>query len=351
MSNTRDLEELREEVGAIRGGVALSELDRVGVVRVSGEHGFELLDRTLAADLYVRDGQVRHAILLKEDGTIQADVSVLCDDEDFVVFVEGIPASELTQILGGCLMEDEAADVVDLSPSHRVVAINGPFAWELLAELDGPGAIGLRYLTFYRPRPGVICTRGGKTGEYGYEFMVPIAEEAGLRSDLVAAGRRLDLRLASSAALDYCALENWFFNVHAPGIAGVDPIEVQLQWRLSNQGGYRGWGALQERRARPGGRRSVALRSSAVLSVGDTVMLEGRSIGTVAVAASDLGGAGGIALALVERPLAHSGIDSFTVNGAPVLTGSPPFVDNLSLFVNPQVHSYANRDEVPRPGR
>ena len=58
------------------------------------------------------------------------------------------------------------------------------------------------------------------------------AEE--LRQGLLAAGRRFELLEVSQAALDQCALENWFFNIRREGKAGLTPLELGLQWRLAS---------------------------------------------------------------------------------------------------------------------
>jgi hypothetical protein len=51
-----------------------------------------------------------------------------------------------------------------------------------------------------------------------------------------------------------------------------------------------------------------------------------------------------LAIAIVERALAHAGLDGFTVGGVPARTLSAPAIDNRSLLVDPQRHSFATRD-------
>ena len=68
--------------------------------------------------------------------------------------------------------------MTSLQASHELWGLNGPYAWELASALLGPAVLGMTYLSLLRgPAPGgddeVICFRAGKTGEYGYDLLVP----------------------------------------------------------------------------------------------------------------------------------------------------------------------------------
>ena len=60
-----------------------------------------------------------------------------------------------------------------------------------------------------------------------------------------------------------------------------------------------------------------------------------------------------VALALVGVRWAHPGIDAFTVlhaaDAVPARSMTPPVLNNRSLFVSPQLHTYATRAEVAMP--
>ena len=57
-----------------------------------------------------------------------------------------------------------------------------------------------------------------------------------------------------------------------------------------------------------------------------------------------------VAMAMLDVAFAHSGVDRYAIRGAPVRTISPPFVNNLSMYVNPQRDSFNTRDAVRFPG-
>jgi glycine cleavage system aminomethyltransferase T len=76
-------------------------------------------------------------------------------------------------------------------------------------------------------------------------------------------------------------------------------------------------------------------------------------IGTVLRAARSVTLGDHVAIGLLDIAHAHSGIESYAVAHAgasvPVRTVSAPFVNNRSLFVNPQRHAFARRAEIAFP--
>jgi hypothetical protein len=63
-----------------------------------------------------------------------------------------------------------------------------------------------------------------------------------------------------------------------------------------------------------------------------------------------------IGMALLDLPYAYSGIDAYTVEADGesqtrvfIQTVSPPVINNRSLYVNPQKHSYTTRSSHTFP--
>jgi glycine cleavage system aminomethyltransferase T len=335
---------------ALRHSAALSRLEDVRYLRIAGEGAWEALDRLCASDLYLRDGQMLHGLLLDEEAQPFADSYVGRDDEDCFLLLEGPTGAELEAHLRRHL-PGSAPPLRDLSGEVCILEIDGPFAWELLGTVVGPEAIGLPYLTFYHHGDWLIY-RAGKTGEYGYGFVVPVAQAAALESRILDAGAAFDLAVADRGALDQCALENWFFNIRREGRARVTPIELQLQWRVSPKKVFVGDDAL--RRHRTGGvrRRLTCLAGSGPYAPADAVTLEGEAVGAVVNAGASAARDDWVALALIDLEWAHPGL-AFAVEhegvATPARSVSPPVINNRSLRVSPQLHSYASRDTAGPP--
>ena len=67
-----------DAVHAVRRSVALSRMDHVAAVRVSGRDAFAALDRLLPAELFVRDGRMLHTLVLNENARPEADAYLCC---------------------------------------------------------------------------------------------------------------------------------------------------------------------------------------------------------------------------------------------------------------------------------
>lgn len=338
---------LTDEITAIRTATAISDAQHVAVVRLSGEDAFEVVDRTCTCDLYLQDAQMRFALLLQENGHTVADLYVCRDDEDYLVLAEGLPSAELAEVFRA---PGKRIEVRDLGEDHDLISLHGPFAWEFFAEFAGPDVIGLPYLSLFH-LDGMTCFRGGKTGEYGYDLLVPKEEIAAVREKLFTIGAAFDLKQVSLEAVDLCSFENWFFNARKEGRAGLGPLELGLQWRVSYGKDYRGSSALAERRKEGTKQRTVcALSRSALKPAAPVFTQQGDEIGRVVRCEHSPLIDADIAMVLLDRAYAYSGIDTYVVkpdeDGAspiPILTVSPPVINNRSLYVNAQKHSYATR--------
>jgi glycine cleavage system aminomethyltransferase T len=251
---------IEQEIRAIRSSVALTELDQVSYLRVSGPDAFDGMDAVCPKELFIRDGQMLHTLLLDEQACVLADAYVGADDADFLLLVDGLSACELESYLRRHMPPHLDVELEDLGSSRRLLALNGPYAWELMAKTFSAEIIGLPYLGFYHD-PRFTCFRTGQTGEYGYLLSVPREEWARVRAELASRASEFDLTSAGLAALDCCALENWFFNIRGEGSARLTPLELGLQWRVSYHKVFPGSAALGERRRARRRQRATLVRS------------------------------------------------------------------------------------------
>ncbi len=335
------------QINALRTGVVWSTEPQVVCLRLAGDDAFSVLDRVCPADLYVRDGQVRPTVLLDERARVFADVYVGLDDDGYLLMSEGPGAGALVDHLKCHAPAGAKLSIEEMTATHDYVSIHGPYAWELIGELLGPDLIGLPYLYFYRADE-VLCLRAGKTGEYGYDLFIPRGRTEEITSRMEEAGKSFDLRRVGLGALEQCALENGFFNVRREGARGLDPIELGVQWRVSYNKSYVGSEALAAARSAGWRRRATTIVSESPLAEGDAVSLAGAKIGEVLTAGPSPIAKAHVALALLDKPYGHAGIDAFTAgegeSRVTISTVSPPVLNNRSLYINPQRHAYATRE-------
>jgi glycine cleavage system aminomethyltransferase T len=163
-------------------------------------------------------------------------------------------------------------------------------------------------------------------------------------------GAALDVAEANLAALDQCALENAFFNIRREGSLGLGLQELQLQWRVSYQKEFAGAEALRRRRALGATARLTAMVSEATLAVGDTLSMEGQTVGKIVNAGASSTRGDFVGLGLVDLAFAHPGLTLEIADGpASARTVSVPVINNRSLYVHPQRHSYRTRGQHDFP--
>jgi glycine cleavage system aminomethyltransferase T len=228
--------------------------------------------------------------------------------------------------------------VHDLASSHEVYSVHGPWAWELLGEALGQEVIGQPYLSLQHVAQ-VTCFRGGKTGEYGYDLLMPRASVEATLQRLREVGAHYELGPLSLEAVDRAALENWFYCVRFAALWPFTPLELQLQWRLWHEKhGYVGAAAIAALRARGVERRLTVVHVAGAVVAGEQVTLDGERVGEVLMSAPREG-AGELAWAMLAAPYAVAGL-SVQVGAHAGRTVSPPTVMNQSLGLDPNKHSF-----------
>jgi glycine cleavage system aminomethyltransferase T len=339
---------LETEVSAIRSSVGLSRADQVAVVRVGGPGALDFLQTASTQSPYVREGRVRHTLLLRDDASVFADAFIVKVEEDFLVLAEGPSEQELV----AWLSSPKADEVTTRGMQADWVAfgLDGPYAWELLSGVFGPVVLGMPYLSLLR-RDDVLCVRAGKTGEYGYLLLVPRPAAAELEKKLLEAGGPLDVATVGCEALDVCALENWHFSMR--NLRDVDratltptPIELQLQWRVVYTREFRGAEALRARRAEGPKARATCFTADKPVAAGQRLRLGDLDVGEVMVARASPTLGAIVGAALLDLRFAHPHL-TLSAGAATVRTCTASLVDNLSLHVQPHKHSYATRNAEP----
>lgn len=347
---------LEAEMQALRGSVALSESGESGEAggracfRLSGPGAYAVADSLCPRELFLRDGQMMHTLLLDESARPLADLYFCADGEDYLLLAEPAPGMELGACLRDRIPAGAQVDLIDVTADHDLLALDGPYAWELLSEVISPEVIGLPYLGFFHG-DGFTCFRAGNTGEFSFDLLLPKTDSAEWRERIREMGKGFDLAQAGREALDLCALENFFFNVRKDVTAETTPLELQLQWRVSSRKSFVGSEALAEKR-KHWSKRVMLVAAGQALKGGDRLFAGNRSIGTLLHGAWSFDRKEWLGLALIELDSAYAGLRLDAApegKEIPVRVLSAPAINNRSLYVDPQRHSYATRKEGSFP--
>ncbi len=330
---------------AIRNSVALAQEPELRCLRLTGAGAFEALDAVSPRDLFLQDGQMKHTLLLEENGVPFADVYICREGENAYVLGYGPPANVIAAWITRHATGSAEFSTADLGESHRSLALDGPFAWELCAEVFGPDILGLPYLGVL-VLGDTLVFRAGRTGEYGYHLLVPSDEESAWIQKLNTTGEVFELAWADAAARDQCVLENFFFDLNREGSYGLTPLELQLQWRLSTQKTeYPGAGAIRALRQSGWSRRLTCFTTPEPVEAGEEITCDGEPVGSVLAAGYSPLREDYVGKALLNRPYWHAGLSAFQVGRRPLTTTAAPTVKNLSLEVSPYRHSFHTRAE------
>jgi glycine cleavage system aminomethyltransferase T len=344
---------IEKEVHAIRYSAAISDVSHTTSIRLSGSHAFDVLDRITPCHLNLKNNSITHTLFILDESLHYADVYIGKEPEAYLLIIKGESPGKIAQWIGKHKNDDEIINIEVLNETHSQIAFNGPFAWEILSELEEPEIISLPYLSFYCPDGARIIARCGETGEFGYLLIYPHEVACQIWQAALTKGGVYDLEMAGYEALDYCALENNTFNVTKEGSIGVNPRELQLQWRISYQKQFIYRDVLEKIREEPLQRRLTAIFSDSPFYEKEKIYYDQREIGFIVNAYRFLSGNGYIGLAMLDRPYAESGIPYYNTQNeaqsALICTVSPPFINNYSLVVNPQIHSYMDKDEIKYP--
>ena len=79
-----------KEVEAVRYSAGISDISCVGVLRISGDHAYELTDRICPCFLHIRVNQMKHTLLLKEDGSPLADIYICKEQSGYIILGKGM---------------------------------------------------------------------------------------------------------------------------------------------------------------------------------------------------------------------------------------------------------------------
>ena len=336
----------RDAVGyrGLRESVSFHILPELRCLQLTGARAFEVLDAVCPCDLFLRSGEARPTVLLRNSGIVFADACVCREGDTAYLLCFGPESDEVSAWIWSHAPDSAGLEITDLVESYRAVSLDGPYAWELCAELFGSDAVGI-------PPLGVMVTEKGilfrieRTGEYGYCALVSREEWGTFEDELRTRGAEFDLEHAGDAAWSQGVLESCSFDMGREGRYGLTPMALQLQWRLSSRKKeYPGADAIRSLRESGWDRRLTLVTAPGPIAHDAEVTCGGDPIGTVLVSGYSPLRGDHVGKALIQRPYWHAGLDGFRVGAQRLTTISAPAIRAMSMTVSPYRHSYHTRD-------
>lgn len=305
---------INEEHRAVRARAGLFDVSHMGQIEVTGSGAEGLLKKALASDVTrLEEWQAQYSFLLNDKGGIIDDLIVYrLPDRWLLVVNAGNTDADFAHLKA---LKHRGATLTNVSDATAMIALQGPVALELLADIwpkKVPGPDTLKPFTaIERDVAGVPClvARTGYTGEPGVEIMCP-ADRAGDLWDGILARREHGVVPSGLGARDTLRLEMGY-PLHGHDIdPKTTPIEASLGRFVHLDGReFVGSAVLQKQVAKGVKRRLVGLRlvDRAIPREGYAILADGTPVGTITSGTLSPSIDRGIGLGYVPTELAAPG--------------------------------------------
>ena len=183
---------INQEHLAVRESVGLFDVSHMGEVRVTGAGALDFLRfATLNDPASLKPGRGQYSMLPNDRGGLIDDLYVYCTaPEDYLVVCNASNREVVVTHLAK-LARDYDTEVMDVSDTFGLLALQGPGAVLLLARLTDADVGGLkknRTLTGTLAKSDVTFARTGYTGEDGFEIFCRSEDAAAVWRVLTEAG-------------------------------------------------------------------------------------------------------------------------------------------------------------------
>jgi glycine cleavage system aminomethyltransferase T len=332
----------RKEYHFVRDTVGFTDFSFLQKFRIPEEKGIDFLDSLLAGNVAkIRFGRVLHTFLTDADGYLLADCYVANNDDEFLLLCESIlDDASLTSLLEKHGAREAACE----NMTERLVAlgIDGVKAWAVAKELFGADILGLPYLSIERyqfENETVHLVRAGKTSEFGYLVLAPVACAERLFAKILDLTAKHDGGICGVDIHNDLRLEGRFFNINAEGRTVRDPLSLGLQWMVDfSKEKFVGSEAIFSRRAAGLTHKIIGVqgeKNGKDLSAGDAIFDDQGKLSEIIVACRSPSLDCSIGLALFPVKTAYAGL-TFRLgapDGPQVKTISMPPIMPKSLSV------------------
>src|SRR5690606_11124308 len=218
----------------------LFDVSHMGEVLVRGPQALDFVQHLVTNDatkLY--DGRAMYAVLCQADGGAVDDLLVyrMAGDDYMLVVNASNIEKDLAHIRAVHAEAGFDCTVEDASERTALLALQGPKAFDVIAEVTDLPVADVPYYHFLRPEPGAFlgCERAllshtGYTGEKGLEIYCEPERAVDVWNALLAAGEKHGLRPAGLGARDTLRLEAGYALYGHELSETINPLEAGLGW-------------------------------------------------------------------------------------------------------------------------
>lgn len=245
---------IRSEHEAVRTRAGLFDVSHMGQLMVTGTDSLSFLQKMMTNDVSkLKPGKVQYTAMCTEDGGTVDDLLIYqLSVNHYLLVVNAINTTKDFQWLQKHM--EGAVEVEDVSSEYALLAIQGPLAVQVVAQLatDSIANIGKFHfkqdLLFAGKK--VLLSRTGYTGEDGFEIYCHPEDAVFLWKAILAAGEGLGIVPCGLGARDTLRFEACFVLYGQEISASISPLEAGIEFavRLNKQANFIGKKALQQQK-------------------------------------------------------------------------------------------------------
>ena len=250
--HVRWFEPVREEVRAVREGVALLDMTAFAKFDLMGPDAFEVLDG-LCANRLPKVGRIGLNYFLTPTGRVESEMTVtrLADDHFYLVSA-AVGELKDREYMTTHWPTGLDAILTTVSEAFGVLSVVGPSARDLLTRCTAAD-VSNRVFPWLTAQQIIVCgvevraLRVGFVGELGWELHAPLADMGTLYDGLWAAGTDIGVANAGHHAVNCLRMEKGY-RTSRDMTHDVDPVEAGLGFFIKrDKGDFVGRDALLAR--------------------------------------------------------------------------------------------------------
>jgi len=171
------------EYAAIKKGVGILDMPSKGVIRLTGPDRQDFLHRLITNQVnQLKPGQSNRAFVLNKSGRIQADLIVIAQEKQILLYLDLSEAKATTQYLENYLFGEDI-QITNISDQIRSISLHGPASAKLVAtvfEKDPADLENLQNTTLNCQQEKIHLFRFDQTESTSLHLLIPntIADHA-----------------------------------------------------------------------------------------------------------------------------------------------------------------------------
>ncbi len=315
LNNVHDI--VAAEVANVRDNVGLMEVSGFNRFDISGTGVLDWLDSIICSRIPYKTGKLGLCYLLNNNGNIKAEATIANLGANRVWYGSAAAAERHDMDwLSEHLPDDGSIRIDSLTNSHTIFVVAGPNSRQVLekaAPRDDWSAEAFPWLSVRTVHIGpveAIAMAVSFSGELAWEIHLPVEQAKMVFDLLLSTGQEFDIKPFGLRATESMRIEKGYRHWKADLITEFNPYESALDRFIAKDKNFIGQKALQERREAGLRRKFISLEvrtAVATSHAGDSVVKNGKTIGTVTSAAWGHRVNKNLAMAFVEPQFAAEG--------------------------------------------